>query len=59
MRSQGSDAPSGRRENHHTRTDDRGSFSLARCSCGWAGPARRARGRAREDADTHLTDLLR
>ncbi|MGP4002646.1 hypothetical protein [Streptomyces sp. 8N706] len=42
-----------RGERHHTRTDERGSFSIARCSCGWAGPARRARARAREDAAAH------
>ncbi|WP_432013961.1 hypothetical protein [Streptomyces cucumeris] len=38
-----------------TSTVERGSFCLARCSCGWSGPARRARGLAREDATAHAT----
>ncbi|WP_281181677.1 hypothetical protein [Streptomyces exfoliatus] len=33
---------------------ERGSFALARCSCGWTGPARRSRDRARTDAADHL-----
>jgi hypothetical protein len=32
---------------------ERGSFAVARCSCGWKGPARRARDRARRDATDH------
>ncbi|MEU8570183.1 hypothetical protein AB0C51_17850 [Streptomyces pathocidini] len=40
-------------ENHHTRTTDQGRFSIARCNCGWTGPARRARSKAREDANAH------
>ncbi|MEU2161974.1 hypothetical protein QRN89_16490 [Streptomyces chengbuensis] len=40
---------------HHTTTVDRGSFALARCSCGWTGPARRSRERARTDARAHET----
>ncbi|MFK3734108.1 hypothetical protein ACI2LJ_28015 [Streptomyces sp. NPDC088090] len=40
---------------HHTTTTERGSFALARCSCGWTGPARRSRDRARTDATDHLT----
>lgn len=40
---------------HHTTTTERGSFALARCTCGWTGPARRSRDRARADADAHLT----
>ncbi|MFC5032264.1 hypothetical protein ACQFX6_21900 [Streptomyces sp. DSM 41987] len=43
-------APSG---THHTTVTDRGSFASARCSCGWKGPARRARDRARRDAEAH------
>ncbi|MFE2294327.1 hypothetical protein [Streptomyces sp. NPDC059452] len=35
-------------------TTERGSFCLARCTCGWAGPARRSRDRARTDAAEHL-----
>ncbi|MER5974004.1 hypothetical protein ABT112_30545 [Streptomyces sp. NPDC002055] len=42
-----------RDERHDTRTVERGSFSIARCSCGWSGPARRARALAREDAAGH------
>ncbi|WP_405797515.1 hypothetical protein [Streptomyces sp. NBC_01506] len=36
-----------------TSTVERGSFSLARCTCGWSGPARRSRDRARTDATSH------
>lgn len=32
---------------------ERGSFSEARCACGWRGPARRSRQRARQDAAAH------
>ncbi|MEV4435427.1 hypothetical protein [Streptomyces sp. NPDC049555] len=39
---------------HQTTTTERGSFCTARCSCGWYGPARRARSLAREDAERHL-----
>ncbi|GGY77890.1 hypothetical protein [Streptomyces omiyaensis] len=38
---------------HDTTTTERGSFALARCTCGWTGPARRSRERARTDADSH------
>ncbi|MGW7366297.1 hypothetical protein ACWGI8_23390 [Streptomyces sp. NPDC054841] len=38
---------------HHTTTIERGSFALAHCTCGWAGPARRSRDRARADAESH------
>ncbi|MFJ8754068.1 hypothetical protein ACIREO_32800 [Streptomyces sp. NPDC102441] len=38
---------------HSTTTVERGSFCLARCVCGWSGPARRARDRARTDAEQH------
>ncbi|WP_146225757.1 hypothetical protein ACQ9ZG_17915 [Streptomyces araujoniae] len=40
---------------HLTTTIERGSFCLARCTCGWSGPARRSRDRARTDATEHLT----
>jgi hypothetical protein len=34
-----------------------GSFTFGFCkSCNWVGPARRARGKARRDAETHLPD---
>ncbi|MFD7663109.1 hypothetical protein [Streptomyces sp. NPDC059788] len=38
---------------HRTTTTERGAFCLARCSCGWHGPARRARSQARTDAEQH------
>ncbi|MBT2449844.1 hypothetical protein J7F03_22770 [Streptomyces sp. ISL-43] len=38
---------------HSTSTSDRGSFSLAACTCGWRGPARRSRDLARKDAARH------
>ncbi|GHG64293.1 hypothetical protein [Streptomyces griseocarneus] len=44
------------RADHTTSTSERGSFCTARCSCGWYGPARRARSLARADADAHLHD---
>ena len=33
---------------------DKGNFTQARCECGWDGPARRSRKKAREDAAAHL-----
>ncbi|MEU8709350.1 hypothetical protein [Streptomyces sp. NPDC048565] len=41
---------------HTTTTVERGAFCLARCDCGWSGPARRARDRARADAAGHQAD---
>ncbi|MCM2412718.1 MULTISPECIES: hypothetical protein [unclassified Streptomyces] len=38
---------------HETSSVERGSFCTARCSCGWYGPARRSRDRARADAEAH------
>ncbi|MGC9382029.1 hypothetical protein [Streptomyces sp. MH13] len=38
---------------HLTTTVEQGPFCLARCTCGWRGPARRARSQARTDARTH------
>ncbi|MDQ0684717.1 hypothetical protein QF032_003729 [Streptomyces achromogenes] len=38
---------------HRTSTVEQGRFCLARCTCGWRGPARRARSTARSDAETH------
>ncbi|GHE57406.1 hypothetical protein GCM10018785_28230 [Streptomyces longispororuber] len=40
---------------HRTTTVEDGRFCSARCSCGWRGPARRARSKARADADAHST----
>ncbi|MFJ4965902.1 hypothetical protein ACIP6P_26250 [Streptomyces sp. NPDC088729] len=39
---------------HDATTVERGSFCLARCTCGWTGPARRSRDRARTDVAEHL-----
>lgn len=39
---------------HSVTTIERGSFCLAHCTCGWRGPARRSRDRARTDAEEHL-----
>ncbi|MES4886422.1 hypothetical protein [Streptomyces sp. NPDC096012] len=41
---------------HLTTTTEQGRFSVARCSCGWRGPARRARSQARADAAGHTTE---
>ncbi|AXK35424.1 hypothetical protein DVA86_25005 [Streptomyces armeniacus] len=38
---------------HDTTTVEHGAFSHARCGCGWRGPARRSRDRARSDATAH------
>jgi hypothetical protein len=36
---------------------DQGSFSHGVCRvCGWSGPGRRSRRRARDDADAHLDE---
>lgn len=35
---------------------EKGSFAHATCDCGWRGPARRSRKRAREDAAAHLQE---
>ncbi|MEU6808921.1 hypothetical protein ABZ920_07925 [Streptomyces sp. NPDC046831] len=40
---------------HRTTTVEQGRFCAARCSCGWRGPARRARSLARADAEGHGT----
>ncbi|WP_344497947.1 hypothetical protein [Streptomyces enissocaesilis] len=39
---------------HRTGTTERGSFCFAHCTCGWRGPARRSRERARTDAELHV-----
>ncbi|SHI17140.1 hypothetical protein SAMN05444521_4780 [Streptomyces sp. 3214.6] len=41
-------------EDHSTTTVEQGRFCLARCTCGWRGPARRARSLARSDAESHI-----
>lgn len=40
---------------HRTSVSERGAFAVALCTCGWKGPARRARDRARRDAEDHMT----
>ncbi|MER6916826.1 hypothetical protein ABT354_34715 [Streptomyces sp. NPDC000594] len=45
--------PDGAPAAHIATTTERGAFALARCSCGWTGPARRSRERARTDAHGH------
>ncbi|MER5753175.1 hypothetical protein [Streptomyces sp. NPDC002088] len=39
---------------HRTTTAEQGRFCVARCTCGWRGPARRARSLARADAEGHV-----
>ncbi|WP_435844863.1 hypothetical protein [Streptomyces coeruleorubidus] len=39
---------------HRTTTKEKGHFCMAHCTCGWRGPARRARSQARTDAERHL-----
>ncbi|MFD4595470.1 hypothetical protein [Streptomyces rubiginosohelvolus] len=46
--------PPGPPAGHSATTIERGSFCLARCICGWSGPARRSRDRARTDAAEHI-----
>ncbi|MFI7246270.1 hypothetical protein [Streptomyces qinglanensis] len=48
--------PSAAAAPHGTSLTERGSFCSASCACGWRGPARRARDRAREDSHAHLRD---
>ncbi|MFF2130850.1 hypothetical protein ACFVW1_36925 [Streptomyces olivochromogenes] len=43
-------------QEHRTTTIEQGRFCLARCACGWRGPARRARSMARTDAEGHLVN---
>ncbi|MFF9406267.1 hypothetical protein ACF1B0_12205 [Streptomyces anandii] len=43
-------------EEHLTATVEQGRFCLARCTCGWRGPARRARSLARSDAQGHARE---
>ncbi|WP_177198598.1 hypothetical protein [Streptomyces colonosanans] len=43
-------------EDHRTTTTEQGRFCVARCTCGWRGPARRARSLARTDAQGHASE---
>ncbi|WP_190126448.1 hypothetical protein [Streptomyces inusitatus] len=53
-----SDLPAPAGALHRTGTAERGSFAVARCSCGWSGPARRSRERARSDARAHSPEAV-
>ncbi|MFI9806684.1 hypothetical protein ACIHEJ_20385 [Streptomyces sp. NPDC052301] len=44
-------------QGHLVSTTEQGRFCVARCSCGWRGPARRARSQARTDAEAHAAEL--
>jgi hypothetical protein len=35
---------------------EKSGFTRARCECGWAGPGRRSRKKARADAGAHLDE---
>jgi len=41
---------------HEITVTEAGSFSTARCGCGWSAPARRSRDKSRRDADKHLAE---
>ncbi|MFB9366717.1 MULTISPECIES: hypothetical protein [Kitasatospora] len=41
---------------HRVTVEERGSFSTARCTCGWHAPARRSRDKSRRDAAEHLAE---
>jgi hypothetical protein len=34
-------------------------FTHAKCECGWRGPGRRSRKKARADAEAHLADTCK
>jgi hypothetical protein len=51
----GADDPGG---GHTTSITEAGSFTTARCSCGWFAPARRSRDKSRRDADAHTAAVL-
>ncbi|MFD5015147.1 hypothetical protein ACF063_16315 [Streptomyces chartreusis] len=52
----GPNSPSvqGNLSDHRTSMVEKGPFCAAHCTCGWRGPARRARSLARTDATEHL-----
>ncbi|MFE1317097.1 hypothetical protein [Kitasatospora phosalacinea] len=43
-------------DEHRVEVEERGSFSFARCSCGWFAPGRRSRDKSRRDAAGHLLE---
>ncbi|WP_034089172.1 hypothetical protein [Streptacidiphilus albus] len=45
--------PPGAGGSHRTSINESGSFTTARCSCGWFAPARRSRDKSRRDAAAH------
>ncbi|MEV6109071.1 hypothetical protein AB0M28_30860 [Streptomyces sp. NPDC051940] len=49
-------ASAGASGDHSVSMREEGAFAVAVCTCGWSGPARRARSRAREDAALHGRD---
>ncbi|MHC5904796.1 hypothetical protein ACVNF4_12950 [Streptomyces sp. S6] len=49
----GAPTPSTPSGEHAATTVEQGRFCFARCTCGWRGPARRARSLARTDAENH------
>ena len=49
----GSDRSGGEHQPYIT---EAGSFTTARCGCGWFAPARRSRDKARRDVDKHLAE---
>ncbi|QNP71834.1 hypothetical protein IAG44_22075 [Streptomyces roseirectus] len=50
----GAPTPTGETDGDHLATTvEQGRFCFARCTCGWRGPARRARSLARTDAESH------
>ncbi|MFC5219327.1 hypothetical protein [Streptomyces coerulescens] len=52
----GPNSPSrqGSLSDHRMSMVEKGPFCSAHCTCGWRGPARRARSLARDDAKGHL-----
>ena len=49
----GSDRSGGEHQPYIT---EAGSFTTARCGCGWFAPARRSRDKARRDVNKHLAE---
>ncbi|OSZ59443.1 hypothetical protein OQI_16335 [Streptomyces pharetrae CZA14] len=49
-------APGRNDAEHRVTTVEQGPFCVARCSCGWRGPARRARSQARTDGAGHASE---
>ncbi|MFI5531350.1 hypothetical protein ACIA8O_22745 [Kitasatospora sp. NPDC051853] len=41
---------------HRVTVEERGSFSTARCTCGWHAPARRSRDKSRRDGAEHSAE---